>query len=223
MTNYLEIVHVNKSFAEKKILSDVQFNLNKSDTTLITGESGIGKTTFLKMIMRIDRAFEGNIIVDKQNIKGISDRQLSQLRNQTIGYVPQEMLVINRLSALDNVLLPVYYSRDFKQNLTKKRPEATKLLTTLNLKNEINMKIAKLSGGQQQRVMIARALINESKILLMDEPTSALDKQNSLRVIELIKTFASNGGAVIVASHDIIFENQLSNQYTFRDAKLIRY
>ncbi len=222
MTNQIKMVNVSKDFSERQIVTNLNFQLGSSETVLLTGKSGIGKTTLLKLIMSIDTDYEGSIFVDGHDLKGLSDTGLARLRNRTLGYVSQEMMVIGRLSALDNVLLPVYYDKNAKKNFEKKRQEAIGLLTTLNLRDEYESKAKTLSGGQQQRVMIARALINHPKFVLMDEPTSALDKENSLVVIKLIHDLAAGGSAVIVASHDPVFEKQMSNQYTLEKQTLVK-
>lgn len=192
------------------VTQDVRFsypNLNfsfpdlqctRAETILITGKSGTGKTTFLHILSGILKPTSGSVQIDQTDIVSLSAKQLDNFRGKNIGLVLQESHFIASLSVLDNVILASWLS-----DKTLKTQKAMTLLNELGLENQIHKKTSQLSIGQKQRVSIARALINEPKVLLADEPTSSLDDENAQIVADLLAGLSKQYNAsLIIVTHD---------------------
>ncbi|WP_298394681.1 ABC transporter ATP-binding protein [Flavobacterium sp.] len=200
----------NLSFLYNK---DTQFEFpdlicNPSDVLLITGNSGKGKTTLLHLLAGLLRPKSGEIIVSEINISSFSEKQLDQFRGQNIGLILQQSHFIASMTVLENVVLASWLATG-KQAVAK----AEKLLAELDLENQKHKLPSQLSIGQQQRVSIARALINEPKLLLADEPTSSLDDENALKVADLLEKLSKEyKAALVIVTHDSRLKNKFSNQ-----------
>lgn len=171
---------------------------NSSETLLITGKSGKGKTTFLHILSGIIRPNSGEVIIDNTNIVNLSNKELDTFRGKHIGLVLQESHFIASLSVLENVVLSSWLS-----DKSKKEEKAKQILTQLGLENHFHKNTSQLSVGQKQRVSIARALINEPKVLLADEPTSSLDDENTKIVADLLSNLSKQyNAALLIVTHD---------------------
>jgi ABC-type lipoprotein export system ATPase subunit len=181
---------------------------NPSETLLITGNSGKGKTTLLHLLAGLLRPKKGEISIDDTNISQLSEKKLDQFRGKNIGLILQQSHFISSLSVLDNVVLASWLASGKKATEKAKR-----LLLDLDLESQMNKLPSQLSIGQQQRVSIARALINEPKLLLADEPTSSLDDENAMKVADLLEKLAKNYNAsLIIVTHDQRLKNKFANQ-----------
>lgn len=204
MKKLIDVIDVCKSFKTGKkiisVISNAFLEINEGDFVVILGPSGSGKTTLLHMLAGLDKPTSGSIIVNGEDITALSINKMSQWRLKNIGIVFQSYNLMPYMSALDNVALPLIFAGiNKKQRLLK----AGTLLRTVGLNNRIKHNTNLLSGGEQQRVTIARALINDPKILIADEPTGDLDIANATEVIEIILALHKEHKTTIVMStHD---------------------
>lgn len=179
----------------------------KGETILITGKSGTGKTTFLHILSGILKPKSGSVQIGDTDIVNLSDKSLDAFRGKNIGLVLQESHFITSLSVLDNVVLASWLS-----DKTRKTEKARALLKELGLESQIHKKTSQLSIGQKQRVSIARALINEPKVLLADEPTSSLDDENARIVADLLSGLSEQYNAsLLIVTHDQRLKDKFEN------------
>ncbi len=177
------------------------------ETLLITGKSGTGKTTLLHILSGILKPKSGEVIIGETHLENLSNKDLDWFRGQNIGLVLQQSHFIASLSVLENIVLASWLS-----NKTKKIEKAKTLLTQLGLKDQLHKNPSELSIGQQQRVSIARALINEPRVLLADEPTSSLDDHNAEIVADLLSSLSKQYNAsLIIVTHDQRLKNKFEN------------
>jgi lipoprotein-releasing system ATP-binding protein len=182
--------------------------LEKNQTLLIHGNSGVGKTTFLNLLGLLIKPAKGHIEIDKIDIKTIGDANLPTFRAKHVGIIYQKAYFVTSLSVLDNLLLASYLGKN-----TAGKELALKLAKELGFESLLNKKTMSLSGGEQQRVSIARALMNAPSIVLADEPTSALDDENTEKVFELLeKQCIATNAALIIVSHDQRLKSKINNQ-----------
>jgi putative ABC transport system ATP-binding protein len=180
-------------------LRDFDLNVNAGEFVAVTGPSGSGKSTFLNVAGLLDSFDRGSYELDGVNVQGLSDDELSRLRNEKIGFIFQNYNLIPDFSLFDNVDMPLRY-RGFSVKERKRRIEHA--LQQVGLASRQNYLPSQLSGGQQQRVAIARALAGEPKILLADEPTGNLDSLMARQVMELLHSLNQQGSTIIMVTHD---------------------
>lgn len=181
---------------------------NASESVLITGNSGVGKTTLLHLLGGLLRPSSGEIIFDNININPFSEKQLDAFRGKNIGIVLQQSHFVESISVLENIMLASWLAKGKKE-----KEKARLLLEHLHLEHHMHKLPSQLSVGQQQRVSIARALINNPKVLLADEPTSSLDDINTLKVAGMLENLAKEyDTALIIVTHDSRLKNRFSNQ-----------
>lgn len=192
---------------------EVKFNFpdvqcNASEVVLITGNSGKGKTTLLHLLAGLLRPKKGEISIDSTDITLLSEQKLDQFRGKKIGLILQQSHFIASLTVLENVVLASWLASGKKAT-----DKAKKLLQELDLETQMYKLPSQLSIGQQQRVSIARALINEPKLLLADEPTSSLDDDNAMKVADLLEKLSKEyKAALVIVTHDSRLKNKFSNQ-----------
>jgi len=199
----LELRNVTRIFGEGdtqvKALDDVSFSIKRGEFVLIVGSSGSGKSTLLNMIGLLDKPTSGKVILDGKQTTTLNDGQVSQYRNEKLGFVFQFANLLPDLTVLENVMLPQQIQRsseDIRQN-------ATDLLIKVGLEDQINKRSNKISGGQAQRAAIARGLVNRPTIVLADEPTGNLDSVTAGKVVKLAKTMAKElNQTFIIVTHD---------------------
>ena len=196
-------------------LKSVDLEIFEGDFIAITGLSGSGKTTFLNILAGLIPATDGQVLLDNENILNWNDKQLSDYRNLSLGYVMQNFGLINTLNVLNNVLLPI------KKNKRKYKNIAIEKLSILKIDSKTKALPYQLSGGQKQRVAIARALINNPKVILADEPTGALDSENSQNIIDILKQINDNGTTIILVTHEESIARQCKKVIKFQDGKIV--
>jgi len=200
----IEFKEITKSFQSGSVRTDVlkglNFKVDKGEFAAIMAPSGTGKTTLLNILGCLMKASSGSYLFEDIDIETLNDDQLSDIRNKKIGFVFQTFNLLERTSALDNVLLPLVYADNYPVDAKQR---AIKILESVGLGERINYKPSELSGGQQQRVAISRALINNPSIILADEPTGNLDSESSKEVMNIFKTLHGQGRTIIVVTHDI--------------------
>jgi len=217
----IEFNDITKSFISGTVRTDVlkgvTFKVNKGEFAAIMAPSGTGKTTLLNVLGCLMKASGGSYLFEGQDIETLNDDQLSEIRNKKIGFVFQTFNLLERTSALDNVLLPLVYSDVYPVDAAKK---ASRLIESVGLKERINYKPSELSGGQQQRVAIARALINDPAVILADEPTGNLDSNSAKEIMEIFKTLHKEGRTIIVVTHDINIARSAGRIIYLKDGKV---
>ncbi len=220
----LEIKGLNKYYrlgnkTKFHALTDINLSFEKGELVSIVGESGSGKSTFMNLIGGLDSDFEGEIKVNGENIKNLTDKELDEYRKKKIGFVFQSFNLIPHLSILDNVTIALTLSNVKESEKVKK---ATEILKRLGLEQQIKKKPTQLSGGQKQRVAIARALINDPEIILADEPTGALDSETTSQILEILKEIADEGKLVIMVTHSEKVASISSRVVEVSDGKIIK-
>ena len=217
----IEFNDITKSFISGTVRTDVlkgvTFKVNKGEFAAIMAPSGTGKTTLLNVLGCLMKASSGSYLFEGQDIETLNDDQLSEIRNKKIGFVFQTFNLLERTSALDNVLLPLVYADVYPGDAEKK---ASRFLESVGLKERINYKPSELSGGQQQRVAIARALINDPAVIFADEPTGNLDSASAKEIIEIFKSLHSQGRTIIVVTHDINVARSSDRIIYLKDGKV---
>ncbi len=200
---YLE--NISKIYDEKGsnpviALKDITISFKQSTMYAIMGESGSGKTTLLNIIGLLDRATQGKYLLDNKDINDYNETELAKIRNNKIGFVFQNYFLDNKLTALENILLPTIINNKYSKDEYLKK--AQNLLKEFGLSERANHNPKQLSGGECQRVAIIRALINDPEIIIADEPTGNLDSKHEQEIFKLLKDISRTGKCVIVVSHN---------------------
>jgi putative ABC transport system ATP-binding protein len=202
---------------EQTVLKNVCFSVQKGEFVAIFGPSGSGKTTLMNIIGCLDVATSGEYILNGNEISGLDETDLAQIRNKEIGFIFQQFQLLPRFSALENVELPLIYA-----GLPEKvrREKAKDILARLGLSDKLKNKPTQLSGGQQQRVAIARAIVTQPSILLADEPTGALDQKTGHQIMELFTQLHKEGRTIIMITHDEKIAQYASRTVRILDGEL---
>jgi len=179
-------------------LNDVSFTISKNEYVAIMGHSGSGKSTLMNIIGCLDIPTSGEYYLDDENASSMNDYKLADIRNRKIGFVFQTFNLIPRMTALENVRLPLLYGGKSKNSKNK----AAEALKSVGLGDRMNHRPNELSGGQRQRVSIARALVNNPAIILADEPTGNLDTATSIEIMEIFENLNKNGSTVVMVTHE---------------------
>lgn len=202
----IEIKDIRKSFGTVNVLNGVNARIDRSEVVAIVGASGAGKTTLLQIVGTLDKPDSGEVLFDGENIFKMKDKALCAFRNQNIGFVFQFHQLLPEFNCIENVSLPALIAGKSVKETEKK---AAELLDFLGLSGRITHKPAQLSGGEKQRVAVARALINDPKVILADEPTGSLDSRNRIELQNLMFRLRDEfGHTIVIVTHD---ENLSSN------------
>lgn len=180
-------------------LKEIDLELYEGEFVAILGPSGSGKSTLMNIIGCLDVPTDGEYRLNGNAIEAFDESELAQIRNREIGFIFQQFQLLPRLTALENVELPLIYSGLPEK---KRRALATEMLEKVGLGDKLKNKPNQLSGGQQQRVAIARALVTQPTILLADEPTGALDQKTGHQIMDLFKTLHKEGKTIVMITHD---------------------
>lgn len=220
MLNLKNITKIYKTSSfEQKALDDVSISFRNNEFVFILGESGSGKTTLLNIIGGLDNSYEGDLIINGKSTKNFKNEDFDSYRNNLLGLVFQNYNLINHLSVLENVELPLKLANvDYK----KRKELALLSLKKVNLENHIYKKPNELSGGERQRVAIARAIVNNPKIITLDEPTGALDSKTSIEIMELIKEISKDKLVIMVTHNKELSKKYASRIIELKDGKIIK-
>ncbi|ATV56412.1 macrolide ABC transporter ATP-binding protein [Fusobacterium pseudoperiodonticum] len=213
---------VNKTYKngslELQVLKNISFKVDKGEFLAIMGSSGSGKSTMMNILACLDSQYEGTYILDGIDISKLTENQLSEIRNKKIGFIFQSFNLLPRLSALENVELPLVYSSVPKAERHKR---AAELLEMVGLKDRMHHKPNELSGGQRQRVAIARALVNDPSIILADEPTGNLDSKSEEEIIEILQELNRTGKTIVIVTHEPNIGDIAQRKIVFKDGEII--
>lgn len=218
----LTLNNVSKSYKlgkeEVPILKQINLTVKAGEFLAIMGPSGSGKSTLMNIIGCLDRPTSGTYMLDQMDVLKGKDGALADIRNESIGFVFQTFHLLPRLTALQNVELPMIYNKVKKK---ERRQRACEALEKVGLKDRISYKPPKLSGGQKQRVAIARALVNQPRFILADEPTGALDTKSSEQILSLFSQLHQEGTTIIMITHDPDVARKADRTVFIRDGELV--
>jgi lipoprotein-releasing system ATP-binding protein len=222
MSKILSATNIHKSFSNGpeivEVIKGIDIAVNAGEVVIVIGPSGVGKSTLLHLIGSLDKPNKGEIIIDDQNIFELDDRTLANFRNKNIGFVFQFHHLLPEFSALENVMLPgMMYNKD----MDEVKNSALQLLSEVGLSGRLSHKPSQLSGGERQRVAVARALINNPKLVLADEPTGNLDKHNSEALYRLILDLNKKlNQTFIIVTHNEMMAVKASRVIEMEDGKI---
>ena len=219
----LQAKNINKDFhdpATVRVLSDINFSINKGEFVSVTGKSGCGKSTLLYILSTMDTDYEGELLIDDVSMKNKKEAQLAKVRNEKIGFVFQFHYLLNEFSVVKNVMLPGLKLNKYPEKEVEQR--AMEKLKMLGIEKLAKNNAKQLSGGEKQRVAIARALINDPHIIMGDEPTGNLDKKNSEIVFDIFKQLAEEyNQTLLIVTHDEAFANRTHRIIKMEDGRII--
>jgi lipoprotein-releasing system ATP-binding protein len=219
MKPLIRLSGIKKTVGSEQILKGIDLEIYEGEFVSIIGASGSGKSSLLYILGLLDKPTEGEVFFEGEKIDYSKDKRLSYLRNSKLGFVFQFHYLVQELSLLDNVILPA-----IKKGVPIKeaRERAMVLLERLGLKGKENRKPYEISGGEMQRTAIARALINQPKVLLADEPTGNLDSTNTQRVMDIFKEINKSQTTIVMVTHEIDLARQTKRIVELRDGSVIR-
>ena len=217
LDNIVKIYNPKKS-NEYEALHGVSCEINDGELVAVIGRSGAGKSTLLHILACIDNYQDGEYTIDGTLVKNLSERQYAKIRNEKIGMVMQDFALVEDFTALENVMIPLNFS---KKKIKNKKGKAISALRLVGIEELANKPCNKLSGGQKQRVAIARAIVNEPSMILADEPTGALDTKTSGEIMELFKTLHEQGRTVVIVTHDPKVAEQCGRVIERSDGRII--
>ena len=218
----ITVDNVNKTYKngslELQVLKNISFKVDKGEFLAIMGSSGSGKSTMMNILGCLDNQYEGRYILDGIDISRSTENELSEIRNKKIGFIFQSFNLLPRLTALENVELPLVYSSIPKEERHKR---ANELLEMVGLKDRTHHRPNELSGGQRQRVAIARALVNNPSIILADEPTGNLDSKSEGEIIEILQKLNKMGKTIVIVTHEPSIGEIAERKIVFKDGEII--
>ncbi len=218
----ITVDNINKTYKngslELQVLKNISFKVDKGEFLAIMGSSGSGKSTMMNILGCLDNQYEGKYILDGIDISKSTENELSEIRNKKIGFIFQSFNLLPRLTALENVELPLVYSSAPKEERHKR---ANELLEMVGLKDRTHHRPNELSGGQRQRVAIARALVNNPSIILADEPTGNLDSKSEAEIIEILQKLNKMGKTIVIVTHEPNIGEIAQRKIVFKDGEII--
>lgn len=203
---------------EVRALDNVSLSVEEGEMVAIIGPSGSGKSTLMNMIGCLDTPSHGTYLLDGVEVSNMSENSLADIRNRKVGFIFQGFNLLSKMTALENVELPMIY-RGVKTH--ERRERAIQALAAVGLEKRINHIPSKLSGGQQQRVAIARALAGDPPLILADEPTGNLDSKSGKEIIEVLKDLNDKGNTIILITHDLSVAQEAKRIIKILDGKIV--
>ncbi len=215
----LEIKNINKSYGNLQVLRDVSLSVGEREIATILGPSGAGKTTLLQIAGTLDPADSGEVLYDGVKVTGLSDKKLSDFRNRNIGFIFQFHQLLSEFTARENVALPAMIG-GMSRNKSLKR--ADELLDLMGLADRRNHKPAELSGGERQRTAVARALVNDPRVIFADEPTGSLDSHNRDEIQALFARLRDDlGQTFVIVTHDPTLATIANRIVSMADGRIV--
>ena len=221
----IEIDNIYKIYNKGKVneftaLKGVSLRISEGEMVAVIGKSGAGKSTLMHIIGCIDDFEQGKYYLNGQDVSKLNEKKRAIIRNRDIGIVLQDFALMENYTVIENVLMPLFFSKD-AGNRRVREEKAKNILSQLEMDEIMDKKVNKLSGGQKQRVAIARAMINNPKVLLADEPTGALDVKTSLEIMNVFKQLNAKGTTVIIITHDMEVANECNRVINIRDGNIV--
>lgn len=218
----IDLKNITKTYdmgsVQVQVLRGISLHVDEGEFLSIIGPSGSGKSTLMNMIGCLDVPTTGEYYLDGKEISTYNEKQLSKIRNQKIGFIFQKFNLLPKLTALENVELPLIYRN---MNNKERRKRSIEALEKVGLTDRMNHKPTELSGGQQQRVAIARALAGDPPVLLADEPTGNLDSKSGNDVMNIIRQLSSEGKTIVLITHDSEIAKIAQKTITIKDGLLL--
>ena len=218
----ISLHHVNKTYetaaGKFAALKDIDLNIEPGQFVGVVGKSGSGKSTLLNMVAGIDRPTSGSVAVAGTEIQNLSENKLAAWRGRNVGFVFQFFQLLPTLTAAENIMLPMDFSKNIA--LRERRKRAIALLERVGVGRHADKLPATLSGGEQQRVAIARALANEPPLVLADEPTGNLDSVTATAILDLFRDMANQGTTVVIATHEADIARVIDRRIEISDGKI---
>ncbi len=221
----IKLSHISKEYKLDgetfQALKDINLQINEGDLMAIVGPSGCGKSTLMHIIGLLDNPTSGKITIQGKDVSKLTDNDLSKLRNEFVGFIFQQFNLINKLTVLENILLPTIYNR--RKMPYDPQKKAWELMKRFGIESKAKSYPNKLSGGQQQRVAIARALINSPKLILADEPTGNLDSKTGEKIIELLCELNEKDKiTIIIVTHDAHIAERAKKHIHLLDGEIVK-
>lgn len=217
VSNLEKIYKTRLSSNQVVALDNVNFSVEEGEYIAIMGESGSGKTTLLNLLALLDKASQGKIILDGKDLSAISDSQISKFRRDHLGFVFQDFNLLDTLTLKENMLLPLILAEEDMKTFDKRVDDVAKPLRINEILNKYPYEV---SGGQKQRCAVARALINNPKLLLADEPTGALDSNSSKELMEVFRQLNKSGQTILMVTHSIQAAAEAKRVLFIKDGKI---
>jgi putative ABC transport system ATP-binding protein len=218
----IRLEDVEKTYIMGKVkvhaLRGVDLTIKKGEYVAIMGPSGSGKSTLMNQVGALDRPTKGKVFIEEHDISKMSDNELAKIRRENIGFVFQQFNLIPRLTAIENVELPMWYAGIPK---IKRIKRAAELLKLVGLGDRMKHRPAELSGGQMQRVCIARALANNPDIIMADEPTGNLDSKSSEDIMKILEKLNKEGRTIIMVTHEEEYAKRAERTIYIRDGRIV--
>ena len=220
----IKINNLNKTYNYGKAnafqaLKNVSLDIETGEMVAIIGKSGAGKSTLMHIIGCIDNFEEGTYFLNGKDVSRIRGSEAAEIRNNQIGIVLQDFALVEQYTAVENVMLPMYFTKGIRKRDKKKR--ALDALRKMGIEELARKKVNKLSGGQKQRVAIARAIVNQPSVILADEPTGALDVITSGEIINVFRELNEQGITIVIITHDMEVANSCERIITISDGMLV--
>lgn len=211
--------NIHKKFGDLEILKGVDLEIKQGEIVSIVGSSGAGKTTLLTILGTLDRATEGEVLINNESVFKLNEKKLAAFRNQNIGFVFQFHQLLPEFTAIENVCIPAMIAKKSKK---ESEIRAQELLELFNLKDRINHKPSELSGGEQQRVAVARALINNPKVIFADEPSGNLDSVNAKELHQLFFKLRDDfNQTFVIVTHNSELAEMADRTLFMRDGRIV--
>lgn len=224
MKALIRLEHVSKTFLTEEIetraLNDISLEIHQGEYVALSGQSGCGKSTLLSLLGLLDSPSLGQYSLAENNVSSLSRNQRAEIRSKEIGFVFQSFNLISDLTVLENVMLPLTYQSGLSKAVIENKAKA--VLDKVEMAHRKNHFPSQLSGGQQQRVAVARALVNDPKIILADEPTGNLDSKNAESVLQLFEQLHREGSTICMVTHDPASAKRASRCLEMFDGRLIK-
>ncbi|NPV57392.1 MAG: ABC transporter ATP-binding protein [Anaerolineae bacterium] len=223
-TKIIETIQISKVYGTEaypiRALNGISLTIQKGEFIAIMGPSGSGKSTLLNILACLDRPTDGRYLLAGEDVSHYDRNQLANIRSRQLGFIFQSYNLLPRLTALENVMLPMIYYRDNPLTLAEREEKAAHALEGVGLENRMTHYPNQLSGGQQQRVAVARALINDPILILADEPTGNLDTKSSREILELLGQLHERGRTIVLVTHEADIAHYTQRILLIRDGLL---